>query len=340
MEEFMARPSRGPLGALGFGFFLVASLGGASDSQASCGSANCFLITGTQEEINNPGQVTLDFSFRYIPQDRMLSGTHGVDEVLVPKVDFENETIEPDHHREISTENLLVNATFGIGLTKRVSMGIELPLYQDRQHEHWDDVGTPDEAFTNADGTTGFGDVRILARVAVVTGIKNLLILSEGLKVPTGPYKLLDSEGDINEPTIQPGTGSWDPFIQVYYDHQVVPNRWDYFLSGVYTWRTENPLNYDFGNQTLLNAGFRFSPNNRLVLSLQLNGQSSPHDFFNNQMVASTGAKQIALTPGLLVTGSSGFGFYTYLAVPVYQDVNEAQLAARTAIALGITATF
>jgi len=336
----MVRPSRAPLGALAVGTFLVVSIIGATDSQASCGSANCFLITGTQEVMNNPGEVTLDFSFRYIPQDKMLSGTKGVDEVLVPKVDFENQTIEPDHHSEISTQNLLFNATFGIGITKRVSMGIELPLFQDRQHEHIDDFGTPDAEFTNGDGTTGFGDVRISARVAVVTGIKNLLIISEGMKFPTGPYKLLDTEGDINEPTIQPGTGSWDPYIQVYYDHQVVPNRWDYFLSGAYTWRTENPLNYDFGNQTLLNAGFRFSPNNRLVLSLQLNGQFSPHDFYLDQMVASTGSYQVALTPGLLVTGASGFGFYTYVAVPVYQDVNEAQLAARTAFELGISMTF
>ena len=340
MEGFVAMPWRGPCGALAFSAFLVVCVGGTSDSQASCGSANCFLITGTQEEINNPGQVTLDFSFRYIPQDKMLSGTHGVDEVLVPKVDFENETIEPDHHREIATYNLFFNATFGIGLTKRVSMGIDLPLYQDRQHEHWDDAGTPEETFTNADGTTGFGDVRISARVAAVAGIKNLLIAGGGLKLPTGPYKLLDTEGEINEPTIQPGTGSWDPFIQVYYDHQVVPNRWDYFLSGAYTWRTENPLNYDFGNQTLLNAGFRFSPNNRLVLSLQLNGQFSPHDFYLDHMVESTGARLVALTPGLLVTGASGFGFYTYVAVPVYQNVNEEQLAPRTAFALGITTTF
>lgn len=311
-----------------------------SAAHATCGSANCFLVTGTQEAINNPGEVTLDFSFRYIPQNKKLSGTHSTDEVLVPKVNFEDGTIEPDHHREISTLNMLVNAAFSIGITKRMSMGVDLPLYLDREHEHFDDVGTPEEHFTNADGTTGFGDVRISARVAVITATKDLLSLGGGVKLPTGEYKLLDSGGSINEPTIQPGTGSWDPFVQVYYDHQWVPHRWEYFLSGGYVVRTTNPLEYDFGNQTLLSAGARFSPSNRLVLSLQLNGQSSPHDFFDGHLVASTGAKQVALTPGIMVFSASGMGFYAHLAVPVYQKVNEVQLAPETALAVGLSATF
>jgi hypothetical protein len=309
-------------------------------AEASCGSANCFLITGTQEAINNPGEVTLDFSFRYIPQNRKLSGTHDTDEVLVPKVNFEDGEIEPDHHREISTLNLLVNAAFTIGVSKRVSVGVDLPLYLDREHEHFDEVGTPEEHFTNADGTTGFGDVRISARASVVTATKDLLTVGGGVKTPTGEYRLRDSEGSINEPTIQPGSGSWDPFVQVYYDHQWVPHRWEYFLSGGYVIRTTNPLEYDFGNLTLLNAGARFSPNNRLVLSLQLNGQSAPHDFFDGHLVASTGSRQVALTPGIMVFSASGFGFYAHVAVPIYQKVNEAQLAPETALAVGLSATF
>jgi hypothetical protein len=313
---------------------------GVSDSRASCGSANCFLITGTQEAMNNPGEVTLDFSFRYIPQNRKLQGSQEVGEVLTPMVDFENGTIVPNDHREISTLNMQVNAAFDVGITPRVAMGVELPLFLDKQHEHFDEVGTPEETFTNADGTTGFGDVRISARVSVLSAMKDLLTLGGGVKIPTGEYRLLDSEGSINEPTLQPGTGSWDPFVQVYYDHQWVPHRWEYFLSAAYVVRTTNPLEYDFGNLTLVNAGAHFSPNNKVILSLQLNAQASPHDFFDGQMVASTGMRQLALTPGIMVFASAGFGFYAHVAVPIYQKVNEAQLAPETALVVGITATF
>jgi hypothetical protein len=334
----MRNPRRGfirrPLLVAGF---VVSACFAVSRSQASCGSAGCFLITGTQEAVNPPGEVTLDFSFRYIPQDRKLEGTEGVDEVLVPKVSFEDGEIEPDHHREISTHNYLVNAAVSIGLTKRVSLGIDLPLFLDREHEHFDEVGTPEEHFTNSDGTTGFGDIRLSGRWAALSATKDLVTLGGGIKTPTGAYRLRDSEGAINEPTIQPGSGSWDPFITAYYAHQWVPGRWEYFLSGSYLVRTENPLDYDFGNQTLANAGVRFSPNNRCVLSLQLNGQASPHDFFNGQLVASTGSRLLSLTPGIMLYGGSGLGFYFHVAVPVYQDVNEAQLAPRTALVAGLS---
>lgn len=320
--------------------FAVATALGVTRPQASCGSAGCFLITGTQEAVNSPGEVTLDFSFRYIPQDRKLAGTDEVDEVLVPKVNFEDGEIEPDHHREISTYNYLVSASISIGVSQRVSVGVDLPLYLDREHEHFDEVGTPEETFTNQDGTTGFGDIRLSGRWAALSGTKDLVTLGGGIKVPTGPYRLLDSEGSINEPTIQPGTGSWDPFLTFYYDHQWVPARWEYFLSGSYTLRTENPLDYDFGNLTLVNAGVRFSPNTRCVLSVQLNGQASPHDFFDGHLVASTGSRLISLTPGIMLYGGSGLGFYFHAAIPVYQDVNEAQLAPRTALIAGLSLSF
>ena len=319
---------------------VVLLLGGRIPAEASCGSANCFLVTGTQEGVNPPGEVTLDLSFRYIPQDRMLSGTHGTDEVLVPKVDFENGVIVPDHHREISTLNMLFSAGLNIGLTRRVSLGVDLPLYLDRQHEHFDEVGTPEEHFTNQDGTTGFGDVKLSARVAAVTGTKDLLTVGGGVKLPTGAYRLRDSEGAINEPTIQPGSGAWDFFGTVYYAHQWVPHRWEYFVSGTYQQRGENPLDYRFGSQTLANAGARFSPSSKLVMSLQINGQAAPHDFFNGHLVGSTGARQIALTPGVMVFSNSGTGLYLHWAIPVYQDVNESQLAVRGAFACGLSTTF
>ena len=104
-----------PWGAAVAAVLLCAS----SFARASCGSANCFFVTGTQEGINSPGQVTLDLSFKYIPQDRKLRGTGSVDEVLVPKVDFESHAILPDHHREISTMSYLFEAGLNVGLTKR-----------------------------------------------------------------------------------------------------------------------------------------------------------------------------------------------------------------------------
>jgi len=319
---------------------MLSCVAGFSRVQASCGSANCFLVTGTQEGVNTPGAVTLDLSFRYIPQDRKLRGTDSTDEVLVPKVDFENQVIEPDHHREISTLNLLTEADLSIGLTKRIGLAIGLPLYLDREHEHFDEVGTPEEHFTKEDGSTGFGDVRLMGRYTLVVATKDLFVVGGGVKLATGSYRLRDSEGNINEPTIQPGSGATDLLGTFHYSHQWIPHRWEYFVSGSYQRRGENHLDYRFGNQTLANAGLRFSPSSKLVLSLQLNGQASPHDFFRDQLVPSTGSRQASLTPGVMVFSSSGIGLYVHLAIPVYQNVNESQLASRPALVFGLTSTF
>lgn len=59
-----------------FGMLLIASFTFTTSSEASCGSANCFLVTGTQEGIANPGQVIFDLSYRWIPMDKVQSGSH------------------------------------------------------------------------------------------------------------------------------------------------------------------------------------------------------------------------------------------------------------------------
>jgi hypothetical protein len=48
----------------------------------------------------------------------------------------------------------------------------------------------------------------------------------------------------------------------------------------------------------------------------------------------------MTLTPGVTLFNSSGTGLYIYLPIPIYQNVNEAQLAARMGLVAGLAATF
>src|SRR5438093_4842757 len=173
------------------GIVLLGVLMIAPSARATCGSANCFLVTGTQEGVSASGILTVDLSYRFISQSRKLSGTKEVSEVLTPKVDFENGVLLPDHHREIRTQNTLVQVDLAYGLTPRLTLAGSLPIINQRDHEHWDDVGTVDEHFTRTDGTSGFGDVRLGARYALVVKTKNLLVGGLGVKLPTGAYRLL-----------------------------------------------------------------------------------------------------------------------------------------------------
>jgi len=308
---------------------------------ATCGSANCFLVTGTQEGVGGSGILTIDLSYRYIQQSRRLEGTRHVDEVLTPKIDFENQVIELDHHREISTQNTLMQVDLAYGLTPRLTLAGSLPIINQRDHEHWDDVGTIDEHFTRTDGTSGFGDVRLGARYALVVKTKNLLVGGLGIKVPTGAYRLLDSEGAINEPTIQPGTGSTDYIASLHYAHQIAPMRTEFFLAGAYRMNRRNDLEYQLGDEALLSAGYSQKTGDRLTWSIQLNARRTGRDRYLSLDVPSTGATFVDLTPGLrLVDATGAMSLYGFVQVPVRQDVNEVQLAPGLAILVGISRAF
>lgn len=308
--------------------------------QATCGSANCFLVTGTQEGVGNRGQLIADLSYRYIIQDRKLSGTRKVDEVLTPRVDFENGVLEPDHHREIKTQNTLVEIDMAYGLTDRLALEWQLPVINDRDHEHFGDVGTIDEHFTRGDGSSGFGDIRAGIRYALAVKARQILIGGLAVKVPTGQYKLRDGEGEINEPTIQPGTGSTDFIGSLAYSRQVVPQKGEWFLSGAYRLNRENALDYRFGDEIQASTGFRFRTEHQVTWSFQVNGRRADRDEFLGNGVPSTGSMLVNLTPGLRLETKTGTSIYGFVQVPVYQKVNEVNLAPRAGIMIGVSHAF
>jgi hypothetical protein len=309
--------------------------------RATCGSANCFLVTGTQEGVANKGSLVLDLSYRYVPQDRKLEGRHSTDEVLTPAIDFEAEQIVPDHHREIETLNTLVELDLIWGVSQKVSVTASLPLINQRYHEHFDDVGTPEEAFTNSAGTSGFGDVRVGARAALLVGKKNLLDGTLSVEAPTGPYRLHDPSGQIGEPTLMPGSGSTDFLAGLHYSRILGDRGWQAFASGGYKLNGRNPLDYQLGGETVLTLGAERRVGSKFNWSLQLNGRWTARDDYRGDSVPNTGAAYVNLTPGIRVSNGEGdLSFYLFAQVPVFQDVNEAQLAPRTGVMTGLSKRF
>jgi hypothetical protein len=275
-----------------------------------------------------------------VDQTKKLDGTHSVSEVLVPRINFEDETIEPDHHREISTRNTMLQLDLAYGITSRVSVFGVLPLAVDKDHEHFDDAGTPNETFTNADGTRGFGDVAVGARYALLVKANDLLMGSVSAKVPTGAYRLLDNEGAVNEPTIQPGTGSYDGMITMYYVRHQFPKPVEWFVSGSFRLNGRNPLEYRVGHEAVATAGVSYAVGQRWVYSLQLNARHAGRDDYRGAGVSSTGSDSFSLAPGVRFRTGDRLELYGYVQLPVYQNVNEAQLAPRAGFVVGFTKSF
>ena len=308
---------------------------GAKSALASCGSANCFLVTGTQEGISEPGRMTADLSYRWIPQDQVHKGSHSADVASVPAIDFENGEILPDHHQEIRTNNELMQLDVTVGVTSRSAVTLAVPFFNDRRHEHIDD-GT----FSNTGGTSGFGDIRLIGKYALLVSTRHLLVGGIGIKFPTGEYKLLDPEGAIGEPTLMPGTGSWDPLASLYYSYQILPHTLDGFVSTSYQDTTENSLDYRLGSTWIVNAGASYRQTETIVASLQVNARQAPHDEFKGQTVSNTGGRWVYITPGVTVQASPNTALYTHVQLPVYQYVNEANLVPRYGLIFGISHAF
>lgn len=307
----------------------------ASNAVASCGSANCFLVTGTQEGIATPGGITVDLSYRWIPQDKVHKGSHASDVASVPAIDFANGEILPDHHQEIRTNNELAQMDMTVGVTERSAVTLAVPFFNNRRHEHID-AGT----FENTAGTSGFGDIRLIGKYALSVRTRSLLVGGLGIKTPTGEYKLLDSEGAIGEPTQMPGTGSWDPLASLYYSYQIIPHTLDGFVSTSYQYTTRNALHYRLGDTLLVNIGASYRLTEKIMTSLQVNARQAPHDKFRGTKVDSTGGRWIYITPGVRIEASPTTALYTHLQVPVYQYVNQSNLVPRYGLMFGVSHAF
>lgn len=317
------------LSMLGLSIFMV------PHAEASCGSANCFLVTGTTEGIETVGRLTLDLSYRWIPMDQVHRGSKSASEALVPAIDFENGVIEPDHHQEARTNNELMQLDVGIGVTKRFSGMLSIPFFNLRTHEHADGP-----EFSRQDGTSGFGDIRLIGKYALWVSTKHLLVGGLGIKTPSGEYKLLDHDGEINEPTIQPGTGSWDGIVSAYYAYQVIPHELDAFLSTSYQIATENPLDYKMGDTLLANGGASYRLAEKWTTSLQANLRYAPADEFKGEEVPSTGGTWIYLTPGIKTQASPNTALYAHIQFPLYQRVNDVNIVPRYQLIVGVSHAF
>jgi len=306
-------------------------------ARATCGSANCFLTTGT-DPVLGEGRTTIDLSYRYIPQDRKHSGTRSVSEVLVPAIDFETGTVIPDHHREYRTVNLLGQMDVAHGVAPNVTVAVAIPFYNQRLHEHDDDVEpgvNPAGEFTNADGTSGFGDVGLSARWAALVGARHTLVLGAGVEAPTGEYKLRNSAGEIGEPTLMPGSGSWDWLASVMGTYMLAPPSLDAFASLEVRHNGENPLDYQLGDARTLNLGASWIASPMWTLLLQLNAREVERDRFLGAAILHTGGRYLYVTPGARMKLSPKTSLYAHVQLPLAQDVNETNLVPRYALELG-----
>jgi|FLOH01.1.fsa_nt_gi hypothetical protein len=310
--------------------------------EAACGGANCSLLTGSQDGVLGKDRFVMDLSYRYVLSENPHRGSDSTNQALVPKVNFETRALELGHHNEIRTINKLAQFDISYGVTDKLTLSMNMPFFNDRYHEHFDgienvgDTGT----FNNTDGTTGFGDVTLIAKYALWQTTKHMFVGGVGIKFATGDYKLKDTSGSINEPTLMPGTGSYDAILSGIYNYSAIPNKLNIFTSVSHRFATENDLDYQFGDTTLIDAGVGYVLTKKVSVSGQVNMRISGRDQFIDANVPSTGGEFIFITPGVRLAVYDDVSIYSHVQLPIYQRVNDVNLVEDYGVMLGASYNF
>lgn len=304
-------------------------------AEAACGGSNCALIVGSQDGVLSKDDFVMDLSYRYVLSENPQRGSDSTSQAKTPKVNFETRSLNLEEHTEIRTINELIQFDVSYGVTDKLTLSLNVPLSNDRYHEHREGTTT-----SNNNGTTGLGDITLMAKYPLLQTTKHMLVGGVGIKFATGDHKVLDSEGGINEPTLQPGTGSYDAVVSGIYNYSAIPTKLNLFTSLSHRFTTENDLDYLFGDTTLVDMGASYVLSKKVSISGQLNLRISGRDKFIGLNVPSTGGEFLFITPGVRLAASNDFSIYSHVQVPIYQRINDENLVENYGVMLGASYNF
>ena len=298
-------------------------------AHASCGGAFCNLSTDwdVQGIASKPG-IRLDVRAEFIDLDQLRHGT-----------DKAKPAGEVDEHDEVRTinRNLLTTLDWNINPTWGVTF--KVPLVS-RAHKH---IFNADDGFGGTDpevekwNFSGLGDVQAIARYRFYSDKGSNAGLRFGLKLPTGSIHKSNSEEDA-ERTLQPGSGSLDTLLGVYYNYHTGNIAW--FAQGMWQQSVHERDDFKPGRKLSADLGMSYSATPDLNLLLQLNMQHKAKDSGVNAEPADSGGHSINLSPGFSYRIASGTQVYGFLQKPIYQYVNGAQLTADWSVAFGVNTAF
>jgi hypothetical protein len=315
------------------GFFTWAFPTGAAF--ASCGAAFCTINTNwdVQGVWVEPG-ARADLRFEYIDLDQPRAGSKRVAVGEVPR-----------HHDEIRTINRNWLASFDYTFNANWGVAATLPLV-DRDHSHIHNHRG--EQLYEIWDFTRIGDARVLGRyqfapwtientASPLTSVAGILF---GVKLPTGPYKVRNDNGDLAERTLQPGTGTTDALLGAYF-HQSMPARdLSWFGQVLFQQPLDTRDEYEPGRRLGVDVGLRYEMSDRLGLMLQLNTLLRARDSGAQAEVEDSGGTAVFLSPGVSFAITRAVQVYAFYQQPLYQYVNGVQLTANWAAAAGIGARF
>ncbi len=193
--------------------------------------------------------------------------------------------------------------------------------------------------------SSGLGDVALLAKFRIhkrdwTRSSFNVSAIG-GVELPTGATHERDAGARL--PTeLQPGLGSWNPFLGLATNLSLDRLRFDGLA--FYKLNTEGAQDYEKGNFFALevDAAYRFlhtkypGPSASAKLGLQWRHEDHARD--DGSTIGDSGSDELRLRPGLTWHPAPNIDISLAVDIPVYQDFNGDQLGTdyRTFLAIGV----
>ena len=310
----------------------------------ACASCGCTLSSDWESQgLGSSEGLKLDFRYDYLNQDQLRSGSHSISAFDAAR------KVTPAGAQEVEqyTKNSYFTTTFDYAFNKNWGVNLQIP-YIVRDHATLGsntNGSTPaDEAYTSQ--TSDLGDVKLIGRFQGFSEQHNTGI-QFGLKLPTGTHAQTGISKDPLTPGeiatidrgLQPGTGTTDLIVGAYTFDAINPS-WDYFAQATYQKALDASDHYQPGDGITMSVGVRYMGLDNLQPQLQLNFHHVEHDRGSNADLYSTGGDLAYLSPGVVLPLDKGASIYSFMQLPLYQDVRGVQLAPRYTFSLGIRMAF
>src|SRR4051812_8596850 len=216
----------------------------ALDSNASCGSAFCLVNTNwsAQGAWVEPG-ARFDLRYEAIDLDQPRTGR---DRVSVGEI--------PRHHDEVETKNRNWVAALDWNFAPKWGAAFSLP-YVDRDHVHIHNHEGEQER--EAWSFRELGDARVQGRyldsfIADDGSRMRAWGATFGVKLPTGKYDVKNAEGEEAERSLQPGTGTTDALLGLFFHGAAPLTPWSWFTRAQLQLPMNSRAGYKPGRQLLL----------------------------------------------------------------------------------------
>lgn len=312
--------------------FAVAASAAAPHAAASCGAAFCLVNTdwSSQGSFTDPG-LHLDLHYEAIDLDQPR---HGADAVGVGEI--------PRHHDEVETRNRNWVGVLDWNFAPKWGVSLSLP-YVDRSHRHIHNHHG--ERLPETWDFRELGDARVQARFvdgAVSEDASRMRAwgFTAGVKLPTGKHDVKNGDGEEAERTLQPGTGTTDALLGVFWHGAAPLTPWSWFSRASVVLPMNSRAGFRPGQQLQLDAGVRYALGTSAAAMLQANAVFKGRDRGASAEPDDSGQRQLFASPGFSWNATRDTQVYAFVQLPLHQAVNGVQLTADWSALAGVSFRF